>query len=266
MRAIDESDFSQLRYTKEPQLLWQSDSYLAVWKPHKMHSDRGASSRQPLVEWVESLYPQLGGVTAYGQGDCGLLYRLDFETAGVVLFARSQEAVSRYKLTQEKQELRKWYYAFTRELPQFPELGTITTHFKSYGPKGAEVRVVLDPTLDRSKRVTTVAYSTELIESLPVSADSSPDDSATSSQASALLPNNPADLSVAAPDAVPKGQELITYQNRITIVKGFRHQIRVHLAHLGTPIIGDPLYDSGPSSAYLELYCLGITSVDKKGM
>ena len=40
-----------------------------------------------------------------------------------------------------------------------------------------------------------------------------------------------------------------------TILKGFRHQVRVHLAFLGFPILGDPLYGAAvPEGFPVRMY------------
>lgn len=44
---------------------------------------------------------------------------------------------------------------------------------------------------------------------------------------------------------------------RCVINKGARHQIRAHLAHLGHPLVGDPLYGYG-AGEQLFLHCAGI--------
>ncbi|KHK02277.1 pseudouridine synthase [Desulfovibrio sp. TomC] len=45
---------------------------------------------------------------------------------------------------------------------------------------------------------------------------------------------------------------------RCVINKGARHQIRAHLAYLGHPLVGDPLYGYGQAGERLFLHCAGI--------
>ena len=42
-------------------------------------------------------------------------------------------------------------------------------------------------------------------------------------------------------------------------ITGRTHQLRVHLAHLGTPIYGDWLYNTNPSDGILRLHCHAVT-------
>lgn len=56
-----------------------------------------------------------------------------------------------------------------------------------------------------------------------------------------------------------------------TITKGFRHQIRAHLAWIGQPIIGDVLYGEAaaqslmcqPQTQSIALDCVGLSFIDK---
>ncbi len=204
-----------------PELLWKSDNFLAVWKPHGVHSDQGKSQGSTLHQWVKEQYPDMQGVTAYRSNDLGLLYRLDYDTAGVVFYGCNAGSINQYKQAQQQGALYKHYVAVTSKSPSFPKNQTLTSYFRSFGPKGREVRVVFDPNTTQ-KQLTKDLYSTHCI--------------------STEYQNG-------------------LYSNHLTITRGFRHQIRAHLAYLGAPIVGDPLYgvqDSEESFRKLGLYCLGI--------
>lgn len=50
---------------------------------------------------------------------------------------------------------------------------------------------------------------------------------------------------------------------KVSIVKGLRHQIRVHLASMGTPIVGDKLYNKRKYPVkYHQLYSVGLEFLD----
>jgi tRNA pseudouridine32 synthase/23S rRNA pseudouridine746 synthase len=64
----------------------------------------------------------------------------------------------------------------------------------------------------------------------------------------------------------PDGQEAITEykmigKNLVELMPktGRTHQLRVHMAHLGTPIIGDKIYGSGTDGSRLMLHAASIT-------
>ncbi len=204
-----------------PELLWQSNNFLAVWKPHGMHSDQGKSQDSTLHQWVKEQYPDMQGITAYRANDLGLLYRLDYDTAGVVLYGCNDTIINHYKEAQQYGSLCKHYVAVTLRAPLFPKEKGITSYFRSFGPKGREVRVVLDPS-STQKQLTSEPYSTNCIST--------------------------------------ECQDGLWY-NHITITRGFRHQIRAHLAFLESPIVGDTLYGTAGSVenfSKLGLYCLGV--------
>lgn len=50
----------------------------------------------------------------------------------------------------------------------------------------------------------------------------------------------------------------------VKIHKGIRHQIRVHLASVGFPIIGDPLYGKSGTDEILHLRSVGFNAFGKK--
>lgn len=212
-------DYSVL---ENPKILWRTDSFLAIWKPHKMHSDQGASVERSLHSWVFGQHSEQQYVSAYHSGDLGLLYRLDYETAGVILYGCNDAVIMAYKEAQMQGSLVKHYIAVTDQEPLFSKNKTLTSYFRSFGPKGREVRAVFDPDTTH-KQITKDSYTTRLIST--------------------------------------EYQQGL-YYNHLTISRGFRHQIRVHLASLGAPIVGDPLYGrEGESdlSRSLGLYCLGLT-------
>jgi hypothetical protein len=67
-----------------PKMVAVDASVLVVWKPHRLHSLPLAGSRADDLEtWVLGSYPEALSI-----------HRLDFETAGLVLFARTEEARS----------------------------------------------------------------------------------------------------------------------------------------------------------------------------
>jgi len=203
----------------EPQILVEEKDYLIVYKPPRMHSASQVSSTESLYAWCVQNFPEVGELSGRNKGEGGLLHRLDYETHGLMLIARSKLGMEALLEQQEQGKIHKEYCALTREsgiaLPGFPKEKLklqpgkaieITSAFRAYGKGRKAVRPVL--TGDTKKNMTEKLYITEVLES-----------------------------------------ELTTVERlgnclslRLRISKGFRHQIRCHLAWLGMPILNDTLY------------------------
>jgi RluA family pseudouridine synthase len=99
-------------------VLWFDDQLAAIAKPAGTvvipgrNEDPGACVRKTLeVAWNEPLW---------------VVHRLDRDTSGVLVLARSAAAHRAMSMAFERHEVRKWYLAFTRRGPEHPR-GTIGT-------------------------------------------------------------------------------------------------------------------------------------------
>jgi len=203
----------------KPQVLAEEKDFLIVYKPPSMHSSPQAFSTESLFTWCVESFPEVGELSGRNKGEGGLLHRLDYETHGIMLLARNNPAMEALLEQQMQGKILKEYSALTGEsgiaLPGFPkekpELQPgntieITSAFRPYGKGRKAVRPIL---IGGAKKIMPEKlYVTEVLESKLASA-------------SAL--GNCLSL-------------------RLRISRGFRHQIRSHLAWLGMPIINDTLY------------------------
>jgi 23S rRNA pseudouridine1911/1915/1917 synthase len=144
----------------------------------------------------------------------GLLHRLDTGTSGCLAFAKTREAFDFIKSAWRAGQVTKFYQAAVMNFPT--------------GPLPQEIRLALghDPKSSRKMKIAegrirgkTLEAWTSLLHAEPISVDG---------QTAVLL--------------------------TIQLHTGVMHQIRVHLAHLGLPILGDALYGGRPSSR-LWLHC-----------
>ena len=208
----------------KPQVLAEEKDFLIVYKPPRMHSTPQAFSAESLYTWCLQRFPEVGELIGRNKGEGGMLHRLDYETHGIMVLARSKIGMEALLEQQEQGKILKEYSALTGEsgivLPGFPkekpelqpgDAISITSAFRPYGKGRKAVRPVL--TGDTKKNMTDKFYITEILESKLISAFGS------------------------MPAGLGNCMSL-----RLKISKGFRHQIRCHLAWLGMPILNDALY------------------------
>jgi len=234
MNLVSIDDFSK------PQVIAEEKDFLIVHKPPRMHSAPQTYSIESLFNWCVQKFPELGELSGRNKGEGGLLHRLDYETHGLILIARSSFGMEALLEQQKQGKIIKEYSALTREsgiaLPGFPkekpELQSgnaiqITSAFRPYGPGRKAVRPVLSGDVNNKKAQ--ALYITEILESKLTSVSG--------------LGNC---LSL-----------------KLRINKGFRHQIRSHLAWLGMPIINDALYGGAAfGNAYLALRACSLAFAD----
>ncbi len=191
-------------------LLYDCENFLLLNKPHGMPTVplKTQPLRGTLLEQAGMMCPAVLKVKGKNSWEGGALHRLDTATAGIVLFAKNQSFYEQMLTLQNNNLFEKYYIAKTFEndslkgfdIENFLGIVTISSYFKPFGPKGKEVRAILDEKKANPK----ILYQTEVLR-----------------------------------------EKDIFY---CTITKGFRHQIRAHLAWTGHPIIGDSLYGSCGSS------------------
>jgi 23S rRNA pseudouridine1911/1915/1917 synthase len=214
----------------KPQVIAEEKDFLIVYKPPRMHSAPQAFSEESLFIWCVQNFPEVGLLGGRNKGEGGLLHRLDYETHGIMLLARSSHGIEALLEQQEQGKILKEYCALTWEnkiaLPGFPKekpelpfwvfegkagnAVEITSSFRPYGPGRKAVRPVLIGGAKSNRPPE--PYFTEILESKLTSAFGS----------------------------VAGLGKCLSLKLRIS--KGFRHQIRSHLAWLGMPILNDALY------------------------
>ena len=225
--------------------------------------------------------------------EAGLLHRLDTDTRGLVLFAKDQKVYDFLAARQEAGQMIKTYCAFVEpnlsltmeyngygfdvtELSALKELSaaqrgiaaqeqvvvqeriavkeriaaklplTLESQFRNFGPGAKRVAPVFPGSRHYKKDgqlYTTVIEAADILSSPPQGGEQY-----------ALFQNN-------------DGQSLVRVRCRLS--RGYRHQVRAHLAAAGLPIVGDPLYapqgaEAPPESAQvsLQLYAVSLEFPD----
>lgn len=185
--------------------LYEDRNYIGFFKPSGIPTTYGSQSECFIKEIKES-HPELFTFAGFKEEEGGLLYRLDNETCGLVLFAKNKEAHDRFI---QDRNLKKIYLAEISDTP--PKTDMIDFPIVHKSSKRMAV-LTPDKKIDyKGKPINAKTYIKKISENLL----------------------------------------------ECQIQQGARHQIRVHLAAIGCPIVGDKLY-GGKHADSMRLYCVGI--------
>ena len=198
-------------------VLYEDEALLVVDKPAGIHTaPLSIDEPDTLLSAVLAAFPEVSSVPGIKPAEPGLLHRLDRETSGTVVIGRTTAAFSSLRRQFNRGEVRKEYRAVcacpAENVEKTPGERldparhiSIESRFAPAGPGRRLVRVVLRDEKGRKslKEATGGVYLTE-----------------------------------ATVGKVENGRALM----EIVILRGFRHQVRAHLSHLGWPIFGDALY------------------------
>ena len=201
-------------------ILFEDADCLFIQKPAgiSVHGD-GKTPGPTIADWVLEAHPELAGVgeplliSHKGKSieipKPGIVHRLDKETSGVMLLAKTPEAYAHFKAQFQDRETKKIYHAFTYGWPKEDEtlvdaaIGRSTGDIRRYGT-GKNIR----GTLRESQTVVRVLAR---FGNRPYEGRGSTDEGTYS-----LV------------ECEPK--------------TGRTHQIRVHLLSMNHPIVSDSLY------------------------
>lgn len=223
----------------KPLVISEEPGYLVLYKPPRFHSAPLGTGEETLLDWCAGLYPEVLAVRGRQPREGGLLHRLDYQTHGLMLVSRLQTVMDSLILQQEENRFVKEYGALSAQngppcpvfppapgsagsaaLPGFPPPPEGLYHADAApGAEPCRIESCFRPYGPGRKEVRPVLeggkgrpgpYVTELIE---------------------------------------RGPSGAYYSFRLRTGRGFRHQIRCHLAWIGCPILNDGLYGGGEAAA-----------------
>ncbi|MDR0663090.1 MAG: RNA pseudouridine synthase [Spirochaetaceae bacterium] len=232
-----------------PYVVFNGDEYVILFKPPFMHSaplKQGESG--VLSSWCGEHFPGFLAVRGNKAIEGGLLHRLDYETSGLVFAALTQRVLEAMLDQQERGLFIKEYEAVASKAadtpPGFPPRPVhrvvppksrafrVESGFRYYGVGRKSVRPVPVYQENPNRSVPPPAgnsYKTEILGMTP-----------------AVDLNFPKDI----------------LRIRLRLTRGFRHQIRCHLAWVGLPILGDTLYGGEAYPGPLKLNAVSLAFTD----
>lgn len=162
-----------------------------------------------LIQTAE-LFPEILNVNGKKEIEHGLLHRLDTATSGLIIIAASQECYDYLQKEQEEEKIYKYYRAQCNVINHLPEKKEfeIKSYFRPFGPGRKEVR----PVTEESGKAALQKLGKKVLYTTCVK----------------IL-------------SIDKDKKTAEVECRIT--KGYRHQVRCHLAWIGLPVVNDKIYN-----------------------
>ncbi|MDX2234723.1 MAG: RluA family pseudouridine synthase [Hyphomonadaceae bacterium] len=170
-----------------------------------MHPAPGALTGTLVNAVLAHCAASLSGVG--GVARPGIVHRIDKDTTGLVVVAKNDAAHVALARQFAKHAIERVYFAVTRGAPH-PRNGVIDTRLARSPDDRRKFAVVRDPRSEAGKRAVTHYWTVETFGQVAGAAAGRP--------AAALA--------------------------ECRLETGRTHQIRVHLAHVGAPLLGDPVY------------------------
>lgn len=267
----------------EPCIVRETDHWAVVYKPpHLPTAPLRADERNTLVYWflhspevqkqsaeygLRSREAQVRGKKAI---EAGLLHRLDTDTRGLVLFAKDQAVYDFLAARQEAGQMIKTYCAFV-EPNRVPEIDN------GYGFGATELSMLKEFAAAQRGIAAQeqVVVQERIAAQLPLTLESQFRNFGPGAKRVAPVVSGSRHYKkdgrlyttvIEAADILPS-PPLIRVRCRLS--RGYRHQVRAHLAAVGLPIVGDPLYapqgaEAQPESAQvsLQLYAVSLAFPD----
>jgi len=217
---------------KKIEIIYQDADILAINKPagllvHPTH----ISKEKTLTDWLLGKFPEIKTVGDDPENRPGIVHRLDKETSGVMIIARHQKAFEYLKKLFQTRQIKKTYLALV--------WGRVAQHSGIIEkPLGLKTGSLKRTTRIEGAKMVKEAKTLYRVKKYVV-----------------LRP--PPRRGRQAQDNKVPGTLL-----EVEPLTGRTHQIRVHLASIGHPVVGDTLYSKKRAPAGIERMFLHAESIE----
>jgi 23S rRNA pseudouridine955/2504/2580 synthase len=133
----------------EKMILYEDEQVLVLNKPFGLAVQGGTGTKKHIDGMLEGMADRFGGERPR------LVHRLDRDTTGVLLVAKTREAASRLGRTFQSRSAAKTYWALVKGVPKPPQGKIEAALVKASGPDGDKVRKARPGEQDRAMHATT---------------------------------------------------------------------------------------------------------------
>ena len=212
----------------------KENPFLVISKPSGLPTaPLSAQDTNNALYLAAQTFPEIFSVNGKKEIEHGLIHRIDTVTEGLILIATTQDAYENFINQQKNNNFTKFYTAICQKnqnkkegFPDFPQQNIfyqnefkIQSYFRYFGPGRKEVRPVPIESLNttQQKKVEGTSIYTTNVKIISEQND--------------------------------------TVKVECNITKGFKHQVRCHLAWANLPIKNDPVYNqNAEKSEQIKFY------------
>lgn len=224
-----------------PSIVYDDSRIIVVAKPAGMHC-APASAPDTLCAWLFSRCPAVAAVAGRGKDEGGLLHRLDAATSGLVAFAADDDSFKTMMSAAEAGTFSKTYRALGRS----SAVGLLGSKPESTNPIGADGAswgtALRRGNLDALAGMLSGKYLESGYRSFGpgatrVACCSTPYLASGEARRGKSWAKDTYRSDFGEARAIEEGVLV-----DVTLVRGFRHQVRAHMAWIGLPLKGDAVY------------------------
>lgn len=239
----------------EPRVVYDGEGVTVVAKPAGMHCAPG-SEPGTLCAWLFDRKPSLATVRGWRADEGGLLHRLDSATSGLVAFASDDLSWNKLAKAAAEGSFVKSYHALCSPSPG----GLAGSRPVLMSPAGVDLAAWM-----AALRRDDLAALSARLSGVTIRSFFRPYGPGAQRVACAVADGD-AERGIARGKAWTKEPYATTVRTAVPskdgllldveLVRGFRHQVRAHLAWLGLPLRGDDLYGELEETLRLRAYRL----------
>ncbi|MFW5799678.1 MAG: pseudouridine synthase family protein, partial [Spirochaetota bacterium] len=209
-------------------IIKETEEILMIWKPQGYPITPTKINPISFIQEIVRKKPELKDVQGYKENEYGLLNRIDNDTGGIVLIAKTNNAFIKYSRLMKEEKILKIYLALSYNKSN-KKKGIISLPIAHHKKKKKKMVIADSNNEYRGNK----QYCNTEFEKI------------SEKKARQLWIYYLGDK-VKFPDIrnYLKGKDKNYSFIECKIKKGKRHQIRVHLSSIGYPIVGDRLYSS----------------------